>query len=135
MILKISPRKIVIFCFILAISSAAFAFAATNTVPTTRLTNQTKTVNANALKPAACASLNLTAIIICPAAGGYCSGTDASELILGSPLIDDIQGGKGDDCILGGGGDDSIRGEQDNDVCIGGPGNDSFHNTCETQIQ
>lgn len=119
----------------LIILSAVTAVAATNRVPATRATDQKQTVTANHLKPAACAGLNLTALLICPPAGGACNGTEASELILGSPLDDNIRGDKGDDCILGGAGDDTLRGDQGTDVCLGGPGNDTFHPTCETQIQ
>ena len=121
--------------FLLVLVSAVTAVAASNTVPSSRLADKRSTIDANALKPPECAALDLTSIIVCPSSGGSCQGTDASELILGSPFDDNIRGGKGDDCILGGGGDDSIRGDQNTDVCIGGPGNDSFHPSCETQIQ
>lgn len=134
------PQRIQQFAFlglvVLILVSIGSAFAATNTVPPSRLTDQKRTITVNDLKPAACASLNLTAIVVCPSAGGACNGTTANELILGSSSIDNIQGDKGDDCILGGGGDDpAIRGDQGTDVCIGGPGTDSFHPSCETQIQ
>jgi hypothetical protein len=135
MILRTLYRLLPIVLIILLLASVFSAVAAANTVPLSRLTDQRRAINANALKPPQCSALNLTAIVICPSTGGTCNGTDASELILGSPLIDDISGGKGDDCILGGGDDDAIRGEQNTDVCIGGPGNDSFHPSCETQIQ
>lgn len=120
---------------LLILASVVTAVAASNTVPSSRLADQRSTINANDFKPPECAALNLTDVLVCPAGGGSCNGTNASELILGSPFSDNIQGGKGDDCILGGGGDDNLRGEQNTDVCIGGPGNDSFHPTCETQIQ
>ena len=116
-------------------TSVVFAFAANIVVPTTYLTDQSSAVTADTLKPAACVSITLTAILYCPTTGGACDGTDASELIIGSAAVDDIQSGKGDDCILGAGGDDSIRGEQGTDVCIGGPGTDTFHPSCETQTQ
>jgi Ca2+-binding RTX toxin-like protein len=119
----------------LILFSMIFAIAATNTVPVTYLTDQTSIIAANDLKPAACSSINLTSIFYCPTSGGACDATDESELVIGSPAIDDIRSGKGDDCILGGGGNDSIRGEQNTDVCIGGSGTDSFHPSCETEIQ
>ncbi len=132
------PRRINQFSFfglvVLILVSIGSAVAATNTVPPSRLTDQKRIIAVNDLKPAACAALNLSSILVCPFAGGACDGTDASELILGSPLVDDIKGGKGDDCILGGGGDNQLRGDQGTDVCIGGPGNDGFHPSCETQI-
>jgi hypothetical protein len=117
--------------------SVGFAMAANNVVPVTYLTDQSRIVTANDLKPAACAAVTLTAIRYCPATGGDCPATepDASELIIGSPADDDIDSGKGDDCILGGGGDDKLKGEQNTDVCIGGPGTDLFHPSCETQNQ
>ena len=119
----------------LILFSMIFAIAATNTVPVTYLTDQTSIITANDLKPAACSSINLTSIFYCPPSGGACNATDQSELVIGSPAIDDIQSGKGDDCILGGGGNDSIRGEQGIDVCIGGSDPDLFHPSCETEIQ
>jgi Ca2+-binding RTX toxin-like protein len=135
LIRRINHKTALWILFILIFISALTAIAAANTVPTTRLAQMTATMNANAIKPASCSALNLTAILICPSAGGACNGTNANELILGSPSDDNIHAGKGDDCILGGGGNDAIRGEQDTDVCIGGPGTDSFHPTCETPIQ
>lgn len=120
---------------ILIVAGVSFAFAANIVVPTTYLTDQSSAVTADTLKPAACSAITLTAILYCPTAGGACNGTDASELVIGSAAVDDIQSGKGNDCILGAGGDDSIRGEQDVDVCIGGPDTDTFHPSCETQTQ
>jgi Ca2+-binding RTX toxin-like protein len=116
-------------------SSIMLAFAANNAVPVTHLADQSRFVTANDLKPAACAGITLTAILSCPPGGGVCSGTDASELVIGSTADDDIDAGKGDDCILAGGGNDQMRGEQGTDVCSGGPGTDSFHPSCETEIQ
>jgi Ca2+-binding RTX toxin-like protein len=119
----------------LILFSMIFAIAANNVVPVTYLTDQSSILTANELKPAACSAITLTAIFYCPTSGGTCAGTDASELVIGSIMDDDIESGKGDDCILGGGGNDSIRGEQNTDVCIGGPGADSFHPSCETETQ
>ena len=119
----------------LILFSMIFAIAANNVVPITYLTDQTSIITANDLKPSACSAINLTAIFYCPTGGGACNATDDSELVIGSPAIDDIQSGKGDDCILGGGGNDSMRGEQNTDVFIGGSGKDSFHPSCETQLQ
>lgn len=133
------PRRINQLSFfglvVLVMASIGSAVAATNTVPSSRLTDQRRAITANDLKPAACAGLNLSTILVCPSGGGACDGSDASELILGSPQVDDIKAGKGDDCILGGGADDQFRGDQGTDVCIGGPGNDGFHPSCETQTQ
>jgi len=115
--------------------SAILAVAANNVVPITYLTDQSSVIAVDDIKPSACSAITLTAIVYCPAEGGSCDGTDASELVLGSTADDSIRSGKGDDCILGGGGNDNIRGEQNTDVCIGGPGTDSFHPSCETQTQ
>ena len=133
MIRKISPRFVVILLVVLIIVSVGFAYAANNIVPITRLTDQSRTIDANALKPAACSGINLNAIIVC--AGGKCNGTNSDELIIGTNGYDDISGKNGDDCIIGGDGDDDIDGDNGTDVCSGGPGNDTFGNKCETQIQ
>jgi hypothetical protein len=118
----------------LMLLSVISAFAANITVPVTHLMNQSSVVTANTLKPAQCSSININIIVYCPAGGGVCNGTNASELIIGSANIDTIQGKGGNDCILGGGGDDDIAGSQANDICIGGPGTDTF-TKCETTIQ
>jgi hypothetical protein len=120
---------------ILILASAVSAVTAGNIVPPSRLDEYSNIVNVNSLKPAECSSITLTAILLCPAGGGDCNGTDASELVIGSTADDVIQGGKGEDCILGGGGNDTLRGEQNNDVCIGGPDMDGFHQSCETGTQ
>ncbi len=130
----------------LVLAGLVTAFAASNTVPSTRLADNTLPITANALKPSDCSSLNLTTIVV---AG---SGTAGNDLILGTAGNDNLRGGDGDDCILGGGGDDTIqgqknndillgqdgndtlRGNQDTDICDGGPGIDSGHVSCETEI-
>jgi Ca2+-binding RTX toxin-like protein len=126
--------------------SVVGAVAASNTVPFTRLDQDTFTITANDLKPSECSSLNLTTIVV----GG--NGTNGNDLILGSAGNNTIRADDGDDCIVGGGGDDtlqgqrgndiilgedgndSLRGNQDTDVCDGGPGTDSGHPSCETEI-
>jgi Ca2+-binding RTX toxin-like protein len=133
--LRLTRRLIPFMLACLVLASVVTAVAASNTVPVTHLGDQRDAVDANALKPPECAALNLTSIVVCPRTGGNCDGTDASDLIIGSPYADNITANKGDDCLVGGGGDDFLKGEQNTDVCIGGPGNDSFHPSCETQIQ
>jgi Ca2+-binding RTX toxin-like protein len=108
---------------------AGGALTAANAVPTTRLDAYAADVNANALKPAACAALNLQTVQI----GG--GGSGGSALILGTPGNDNLTGGSGSDCIVGGPGNDTLRGNSGQDVCLGGPGVDSFHQSCEVQIQ
>jgi Ca2+-binding RTX toxin-like protein len=132
MIKKINYRTAFWVLAILIFISTLTAVAAGNTIPTTRLDENTAAINANAIKPAACSALNLTAIVICT--GGNCNGTAANELILGTSTGEIIKGKGGTDCIVGGGGDDDIRGNNGGDVCIGGPGADTF-TTCETPIQ
>ena len=126
----IHPRKVVwLFAttaVFLLLATVSRAFTAANTVPASNAGKQQFTIDANALKPAACAALNLTSIVTNNA------GTSAADLILGSAAADTITGGNGNDCILGGGGNDTINGGNGtNDICIGGPGTDTFSN-CET---
>jgi Ca2+-binding RTX toxin-like protein len=108
---------------------AGAALTAANAVPTTRLDAYGAVVDANAVKPAACAALNLQRVQI----GG--GGSGGSALILGTAGNDNLYGGSGSDCIVGGAGDDVLRGNSGVDVCIGGPGVDSFHQSCEVKIQ
>jgi Ca2+-binding RTX toxin-like protein len=126
--------------------SAASAFAAANSVPATRLDDDSLPITANDLKPSECSSLNLTNIVV---AG---DGTGGNDLILGTAGNETLRGSDGDDCIVGGGGDDTLdgqkgndillgqdgndrlRGSQDTDICDGGAGTDTGHNSCETEI-
>lgn len=100
------------------------AFAAANSVPITRLTDQAFAVTISALRPPECAHLSLTHIVVIGA--GQSPTGNRNELILGTPGDDIIDGGPGDDCILGGGGNDTLDGGVGNDVVLGGPGNDSL---------
>jgi hypothetical protein len=68
----------------LVLAATTQAFTAGNTVPATNAGQQQFTIDANALAPAACAGLNLTAIV----AG--VSGTAADELVLGTAAADTI---------------------------------------------
>ena len=133
MIKKFNHRTALLVLLVLILISALTAMAAGNTVPISRADENTAAMNANAIKPAACSALNLTAIVICTGAA-TCNGTNAKELIIGTANAETIQGRGGTDCILGGGGNDSLIGNGASDVCIGGPGTDTF-TTCETQIQ
>ena len=116
---------------VLIFLSVGMVAATANTVPATRVDYNVSAITINDLKPAACAGLSLTNLII---GSGTLTGTSGNDLILGSSGVDVIDGLGGNDCILGGGGDDLITGGDGNDVCQGGPGNDSF-STCETQNQ
>lgn len=118
-------------CALLGVSALAIAtFTASNTVPATNVGQQQLTIDANALKPAACSALNLTNLVI------GTSGTASNDLILGPSTRSTLRGNGGRDCIVGGNGNDVIwgNGNKAGDVCIGGPGTDTFH-LCQTAIQ
>jgi len=104
------------------------ALTASNSVPLTRVSATSRAIDANALRPSECASLNLTAIALG-------NGGPAGELILGTAAADGLNGGDGNDCIVGGGGNDTLRGDGGTDICIGGDGNDGLHPSCETKIE
>jgi Ca2+-binding RTX toxin-like protein len=117
------------------LAAAAIAigtFTATNTVPSSHVGQQQFTIDANALKPAACSTLNLTTLVV------GVNGTAANDLILGPAAGSSLNGNGGTDCIVGGGGIDTLTGNgngpSNNDVCIGGPGIDIFRK-CKTTIQ
>jgi len=116
---------------VLILLSARLAVAAANTVPATRADYKVLLITVNDLKPAACAGISLTNLII---GSGTVTGTNGNDLILGSSGVDVIDGLGGNDCILGGGGDDTLTGGDGTDTCLGGFGNDSF-STCEIQNQ
>jgi len=103
---------------------------AANAVPASNLGSSSQALTADTLKPAACAGITLTNLVI----GN--NGTNGNDLVLGSAAVDNMNGGNGNNFILrGGGGNDSIAGGGGTDVCIGGPGTDTFNGSCETQIQ
>ena len=111
---------LVVLVFVLAIASSAQTSA--NTVAGTKLTQDSRTIGANDLKPTECAAITLTNLVT---GSGTITGTPGNDLILG---------GSGVDTIDGVGGNDSLAGSGGQDVCIGGPGTDTFKK-CETQIQ
>lgn len=115
--------------FVLAIASSAQTSA--NTVSSTKLELDTRTIGANDLKPTECAALTLTNLVT---GSGTINGTTGNDLILGSSGVDTIDAGGGNDCVLAGGANDGIDGKAGTDVCVGGPGTDTFKG-CETQIQ
>jgi len=141
------PRWGFVLFLVLIFLTAIFAFAATNSVPITRLMDQSFSISVSDLAPSACDSISagLTSIVVCEdekggkdgkgKKGEKCKGTNGNDLILGTLNENDIDGRKGNDCILGGAGDDNpIDGGEGTDICIGGPGDDIFNN-CETEIQ
>jgi hypothetical protein len=127
--LSTSSRFIIYSLFILILTSAVTAIAATNTVPSTRVINRGEYISINDLKPAACASMDLTNIV---SGAGTLIGTTGNDLILGSSGADVIAGLGGNDCIVSGGGDDSLNGMDGNDICLSGSGNDVFI-SCEVE--
>lgn len=92
-----------IFVFALAalvLTSIISAAAATNTVPPTRLSDQTRPITANDLKPVECAAFTLTSLTIC-GSSPICNGKNSDELILGSPTTNRINGHGGTNCCVG----------------------------------
>jgi Ca2+-binding RTX toxin-like protein len=126
--------KLALFAFgILLLVGILSAVAATNTVSSSRVADLTSAFNPLVnLIPAECAGMNLRNVILCPAAGGACSGSNSNDLILGSQNNDVISGKNGNDCIVGGAGTDRIDGGPGTDVCIGHLGD--IYNRCETIV-
>ena len=123
--------RVLLLCGLLGVSAVALGvFTASSTVPASSVGRQQSTINANALKPAACSALNLTTVV----AGT--NGTTGNDLLLGPATASTLNGNGGADCIVGGGGNDTINGNSNTgtDVCIGGPGTDTFKK-CKTTIQ
>jgi Ca2+-binding RTX toxin-like protein len=108
------------------------ALGASTVVPTSNAGRRTDSITANKLKPTPCSAVTLNGITT---GTGVISDGGASNLVLGSVIVDTMRGNGGNDCLLGGAGIDSLRGDSGTDVCIGGPGTDTFHSSCETQIQ
>jgi Ca2+-binding RTX toxin-like protein len=116
---------------LLVCTTVSTALAASNNVAGGRVGRVAAAITADTLKPPACNTVTLTAIVT---GSGIITATAANELILGSANADTINAAGGDDCIVGGAGIDTITGGAGTDVCIGGAGLDVFL-TCETQIQ
>ena len=95
---RLLSRLAVFALVVLVLASVLTAAAAANIVPTTHNTNQTRAFTANDLKPALC-PYNLTNIFFCSKKN--CKATGANELVLGSPDINKIDGGGGNDCCVG----------------------------------
>ena len=123
--------RIVLFGLIaLVVASVASAYAAANTIAPSNVGLQSADINADDLKPAACAALHLTNVV---SGSGTINGTSNNDLIIGSSGNDVIDGKGGDDCIIGAGGTDTINGGSGTDICVGDGGKDTFQN-CETTI-
>ncbi|HMP38871.1 MAG TPA: hypothetical protein PKA05_00680 [Roseiflexaceae bacterium] len=114
----------------LAILALVVANAAANSVPTTRLGTDQRSISVNNLKPNSCSAQNVSNLIV---GSGIFTGTSGNDLLLGSDGDDEIYGGGGNDCLVGGGGDDILIGGDGNDTCIGGAGSDTYDVSCENQ--
>jgi hypothetical protein len=112
----------------LILASVISATAASVTVSPSSVGQHQSMITAKDLKPARCASLNLTAKL---SGSGTFSGSGASELLLGNSGAEMVDGREGDDCIVSGAGDDSLIGGAGTDVCLGGTGNDTYDPSCE----
>jgi hypothetical protein len=125
-------RRFLVLGMMLLLLSIVVGLAAANAVPTSKAADRRMTRTIEEIAPQQCKGMGLTDLVT---GAGTFGGTNAHELILGSPGIDDMDGAQGNDCLVGGGGIDVLKGGPGNDVCIGGPGIDIFHNQCEDQIQ
>jgi Ca2+-binding RTX toxin-like protein len=113
----------------LALCLGVPAYTAGNLVPATKAGQTAIPITPDSLKPAACAGITLTTLVI------GSTGTGGNDLLLGTAAVDVMSGGAGNDCILAGAGSDTIDGGAGTDVCIGGPGTNIFVPlSCETQL-
>jgi hypothetical protein len=97
--LRLFTRLAVFVLFILVLASILTAAAAANTVPSTRLIDQSQAITANNLKPDQCAALNLTGIFVCTK--NTCKAPNPSELVLAGLNTNKIDGGGGESCCVG----------------------------------
>jgi Ca2+-binding RTX toxin-like protein len=112
-------------------SSGEPSLAAGTTVPLGHVGRVSRPIATADLTPVAC---NNGTPVNRIAGSGVVTGTNQSDLVLGSTSVDSMDGRQQNDCIVGGDGDDVIDGFNGTDVCIGGSGIDVFVR-CETAIQ
>ena len=103
------------------IAGTIAAYAATNTIPNTRLDIDTRNITANDL-------------ILGSAGNDSLQGLQGSDCLLGGDGDDTLFGSTGGDVLLAGNGADSLNGGQGTDVCDGEGGTDSGSPTCETEL-
>ena len=117
---------LVVLLLLVVLFSTFVALTAANTIPTSGLSDTFEQVPVSELAPPECDSIRngLQTLLVCT--GGYCTGSNANELILGTTGDDFINGKNGDDCIVGGDGDDTLSGDNGNDVLVGGLGTDTL---------
>jgi hypothetical protein len=126
-----TTSRVVLLGLLLAVVAAVLGVVtASNVVPSTSIGRQQFTIDANALKPAACAALDLTNLVT------GTNGTGANDLILGPRAASTFRGNGGQDCMVGGARRDTFNGNgrRAGDVCIGNGGNDTFRR-CQTTYQ
>ena len=126
------PARAAAFPLVPLVLFLGVVLTASTVVPASKAGRDVDSITANKLKPSSCSALTLAGVTT---GSGAFSDTAASNLVLGSGVVDTIRGQGGNDCILGGAGNDSLRGDSGTDVCIGGAGTDTFDSTCETRIQ
>lgn len=117
---------LVIFLSLAVLFSTFIVLTATNDVPPSGLSDTLIQVPASELAPPECDSIRSTLQTVLVCTGGYCTGSNANELILGTTGNDTINGKNGDDCIVGGDGNDTLYGDNGDDVLVGGPGTDTL---------
>jgi hypothetical protein len=124
----VTTVRVVVLCVVLTISAIALGMlTASNTVPSSSVGQDQATIDANALKPAAC-TMNLTTVVT----NG--NGTAGNDLILADASGMTLNANGGQDCMIGGAGVDSFKGNGKfaGDVCIGNGGTDiNSANKCQ----
>jgi hypothetical protein len=98
--------------------AASSAYTASNTVPTTNISQYSHGIGPNDLKPPGCAALTLNHLILGSTGAG--SGSD-DDLVLGTSGVDNMteSGSGGGSCLIGGLGADNITGVHfGNEICI-----------------
>jgi Ca2+-binding RTX toxin-like protein len=110
----------------LLLVAALSAVAASNTVPASLLSDTSRAITPNDLKPTQCAGINVSNLIV-GTGQATINGTNGNDLILGTSGNETINGRNGADCIVGGGGNDTLNGDNGNDVILGGPGADTIN--------
>lgn len=104
---------------LLAVVGIVSADTASNTVPPSRLGESTHAIGPNDLKPAACAGITVTNMMV-GTGSAILNGTNASNLLIGVPGTLTINARQGNDCVAGNSAVLVINGGAGTDVCIGG---------------
>ncbi len=117
---------------LLALVSVLSVDTASNSVPPTRLGQDTRAIGPNDLKPAACAGIVVTNMMI-GTGSAILNGTSAANLLIGVPGTVTINARQGNDCVVGNSSVTAISGGTGTDVCIGGAS--TVFALCETVIR